>query len=288
MLLKSPEFDVRLVSAAFRDTTYRARVACRFLEVAGRTDVPVGVGLRQADFGGGGRQAEWIRDYRLADYPGTVHEDGVDALVKTLMTSAEPMTLVCIGPLPNIAEALRREPAIAPRTRFVGMHGSVYRGYRGKETVDKEWNVVADAASARAVFTAPWREMVITPVDTCSLVQLKGEHYRAVCDCEHPLTRALIENYRLWLRTGKQPVAGPETESSVLFDTVAVHLAYSSQWLDLRTLGIRVTEDGFTVPDEAARRVRTAVAWKDRNAFESDLVRRLCGPVADADPGAGA
>ncbi len=47
------------------------------------------------------------------------------ALIDTIMASPEPVTLLAIDPLPNIGEALRREPRIAERARFVGMHGSL-------------------------------------------------------------------------------------------------------------------------------------------------------------------
>jgi len=41
MMLKSPELDVKLVVTATGDTTYRAKIVARMLEIGGRTDVPV-------------------------------------------------------------------------------------------------------------------------------------------------------------------------------------------------------------------------------------------------------
>ena len=49
MLLKSPELDLRLVVTDFGDTVYRARLVAKLLQVAGRTDVPIGIGIRQAE-----------------------------------------------------------------------------------------------------------------------------------------------------------------------------------------------------------------------------------------------
>ena len=43
------------------------------------------------------------------------------------MASEEPLTVIAIGPLGNIGEALSREPRIAPKLHFVA--GAVYRGY---------------------------------------------------------------------------------------------------------------------------------------------------------------
>ena len=49
MMLKSPELDVKLVVTDTGNTTYRAKIAAKMLEIAGRTDVPVGVGLHLDD-----------------------------------------------------------------------------------------------------------------------------------------------------------------------------------------------------------------------------------------------
>lgn len=199
LLLKSPELDLKLVVSDSGDTVYRARVVAKMLEVAGRTDVPVAVGIRQAT--NGGPQAPWVAGYELSKYPGKVLDDGVKALIDTIMASPEPITLIAIGPVPNLKAALAKEPGIAKKARFVGMHGSVRVGYGGKSTPDPEYNVVADVPAARAAFTAAW-PMTITPLDTCGLVKLTGDKYRKVADSADPLARAVIENYKIWYKAG--------------------------------------------------------------------------------------
>jgi len=272
LLLKSPELDPKLVVSDSGDTEYRAKIICRLLEVAKRTDIPVGVGLRQKT--GGGRQAAWVKDYNLARYPGKVHRDGVGAIIRTILDSPEPITLICIGPVPNIQAALEREPKIATRARFIGMHGSVRKGYGGKPTPDAEWNVVANPAACRKAFTAAW-PMTITPLDTCGLVRLKGEKYRKVARCEDPLVQALMENYRIW-RKAQDPKAPDEVDaSSVLFDTVAVYLAISTELVRIERLPLVVTDQGFTVVDPKGKPIDCALEWKDLGAFEDFLVERL-------------
>jgi len=129
LLLKSPELDLKMVVTDTGDTVYRAKIAAKLLEVAKRTDVPVAVGIKQRPHGA--PQAPWVADYDLAKYPGKVHEDGVTALIDMIMASPQPITLICIGPVPNIQAALARQPEIAKKARFVGMHGSVRKGYNG-------------------------------------------------------------------------------------------------------------------------------------------------------------
>ena len=68
---------------------------------------------------------------------------GVGAMIDAIMKSPEPITVICICPMPNMMEALKREPRIAQKARFVGMHGSIRKGY-GKPQPDAEWNVKAN------------------------------------------------------------------------------------------------------------------------------------------------
>jgi inosine-uridine nucleoside N-ribohydrolase len=274
MLLKSPELDLKLVVTDTGNTTYRASVAAKMLQIAGRADVPIGIGMRQGDETG--PQAPWVEGYDLSSYPGTIYEDGAGALIDTILSSPEPVTLICVGPVPNIAVALEREPRIAKNARFVGMHGSVRLGYGGSSDVSAEYNVLADPEACRAAFAAPW-EVTITPLDTCGLVVLKGDAYAQVRDCPDPLIRAVLENYRIWAPRVTWAKVDPETRSSTLFDTVAVYLAFSEELLVMEQLGIEVTDEGYTVVDDQAKAIRCATAWKDLPAFERFLAQRLTG-----------
>ncbi len=272
LLLKSPELEPKLVVSDSGDTEYRAKIIARLLEVAKRTEIPVGIGLRQKS--GGGRQAAWVKEYDHSRYHGKVHRNGVGAIIRTILDSPEPITLICIGPVPNIQAALEREPKIATRARFIGMHGSVRKGYGGRSKPDAEWNVVANPAACRKAFTAAW-PMTITPLDTCGLVRLKGEKYRKVAQCKDPLVQALMENYRIW-RKAQDPKAPDEVDaSSVLFDTVAVYLAISTDLVRIERIPLVVTDKGFTVPDPQGKPIDCAIEWKDLGAFEDFLVQRL-------------
>jgi hypothetical protein len=65
------------------------------------------------------------------------------------------------------------------------------------------------------------------------------------------------------------------TRSSVLFDTVAVYLAFTQELCKMEKLGIRVTDDGFTRIDDQAKKVNAAVEWKNLDSYRDLLVARL-------------
>lgn len=276
-LLRCPELDLKLVVGDNGKTLYRTKLLARFLEIAGRSDVPVGIGL-DVNRHGDGPQAAWISDYNLNRYPGKIYPDGVRAMIETIMTSTEPVTIIATGPVPNIKGALALEPRIAEKARFVGMHGSVRRGYGGSKDPAPEYNVKEDIPACREALSAKW-PVVITPLDTCGLVHLKGDDYKRVRESRDPIAKAIIENYKVWsdsnARAGR--VMPFETQSTTLFDTVAVYLAFSEQWLQMEELGLRVDDKGFTVPDPTAKKIRAALEWTDKAAFEKFLSERVAG-----------
>ena len=78
LLLKCPELNVKLITTTSDDTTIKAKLVAKFLEMSGRTDIPIGIGPPE------GRKKGplfgWIEDYDLKQYPGTIFENGIEAV----------------------------------------------------------------------------------------------------------------------------------------------------------------------------------------------------------------
>ena len=279
MLLKSPELDLRLVSTATGDTTYRAKLAARILEVAERSDVPVAAGRVHGECPSA--QASWVSSYDLSAYPGGFTANAAESIVSTVMAIDKPITIIAIGPLTNVADALKLEPRIAQNARFVGMHGSLSRNFDDAEGAIAEYNVVQDIAAAQSVFNAPWPK-IITPLDTCGNVRLGSDALSVLAASPCPLVQSVLENYRIWLDfnnvTGAESgwLSGqPHHHTSILFDTVAIHLAYSQQFLRVEAMGLRVTNDGYTVADDGAGPIDVASEWKNLAGYREFLLQRL-------------
>lgn len=274
LLLKSPEFDVKLIVGDFGKTEYRTKLFAKLLEVAGRTEIPIGVGVD--DVTGTGGQEAWIKDYDLAKYPGVIHQDGVQAMIDLINASDEKITLLAVGPLPNIKVALERSPEIASKVNFVGMQGSIHRGYGQSPQPSPEYNVKQDIASCKAAFVADW-PMTITPLDTCGQIQISGERYQKLQQSEDPLIVALMENYQLWAAAHPKPtvIEHAKTASSTLYDTVAVYLAADTQLCEMQALPIQVTDYAMTIIKAGAKEMSVAVEWHDVEAFKDWLVGRL-------------
>jgi purine nucleosidase len=78
----------------------------------------------------------------------------VDFIVETLRAAPGEITLVAVGPLTNIALAVRREPRVVEWARDLVIMGGSYT--RGNTNPAAEFNMLADPEAAAIVFDAGW------------------------------------------------------------------------------------------------------------------------------------
>ncbi|MDA8201531.1 MAG: nucleoside hydrolase [Chloroflexi bacterium] len=154
----SPAIDLRAITTvAGNHTVDRMTLnARRICTVAGIRGVPIAQGcdrpLVRAQIVGSDIHGESGLD-GPAFGPPVVDVDprhAVDLIVELIMAAGEPMTLVAIGPLTNVATALRREPRLASRLREISLMGGAWG--LGNRTPAAEFNIVVDPEAARIVF----------------------------------------------------------------------------------------------------------------------------------------
>jgi purine nucleosidase len=139
--------------------------ALRVLDYLGAAGVPVTAGCpvplvrdgRSAEHvhGADGLGGAGLPPARSDPRPG----HATDFIIDTALAAPGEVTLVAVGPLTNIALALRREPALIASVRdFVIMGGS---SGRGNVTPAAEFNIAVDPEAAAIVFTAGWTVTMI-------------------------------------------------------------------------------------------------------------------------------
>ncbi len=279
LLMRRPELDLRLVVTEGGNAVYRGRLTAKLLMLGKYDHVPLAIGDDGHD--DPAAQSDWIGDFTLKDYAGTVRTDGAQAMVDIIMASDDPVTIISVGPATTVAAALKLEPAIAKRARFVGMFGSIHTGYGAGKPPEAEYNVKTDPTALRNVFEAAW-PCSITPLDTCGFLVLDGPLYQRLRKSSDPFARSCIKNSEVWLphATWMARDFNIQKTSSTLFDVVAVVMAYDESDLVVQTLPLSVLDDGMTVVDPInGTPVRCAIAWKNMPRFKtrvvSDLTKKL-------------
>ena len=133
------------------------------------TGVPVYQGSRNA-MKGVSETAEYahgsdgLGDVGFADPTITKQDEhAVDFLVRAFVESEEPIELVTLGPLTNIALALLKEPAIAKKiSSLVMMAGGITNG---NTTSASEFNIWVDPEAADLVFRSDIQNKTMVPLE---------------------------------------------------------------------------------------------------------------------------
>lgn len=281
MLLKSPELDVKLITTATADTAMRGDVTARLLKAAGRTDIPIAAGrtFRIENI------ANHLKQYlEKTGTPRGNYPDAAQAIVDTVHASPEPVTIICIAPLTNIADAVKLDPSIAPKTNIVAMSGSVYKNYKMEPQRCKEWNVFCDAESSEIVYNnQKWRSFSIIPLDTSTDLFFSNAWMKDLEALNDPLLKECLESHLWWQSSIRSGIPGgvdhpaeeyPEKTSS-LYDVAAVYLAYSNAAFVMEEKPMIVKDGIFVDSEDAPNRILAAVDWKDRAGFEKHFTERL-------------
>jgi purine nucleosidase len=110
-------------------------------------------------------------------------DDGIGVLIRTFKDAAakgDKADILMIGPLTNLALALRLEPTIVDGigTLYI-MGGNVYG--RGNTTPAAEFNIYADPEAGHIVLTAGI-ETIVVPWEACVAHYMEGERVAALFD----------------------------------------------------------------------------------------------------------
>jgi inosine-uridine nucleoside N-ribohydrolase len=253
LALASPELDLQGVTTVGSDAQDRAWMACRFLTAVGRRAVPVAWGRGPQPSSPIKGQIQYRRHpaviFNRTSRP--VKEPAVDFLYARLKAQPGKLTLVALGPLTNIARLLTERPDCKPWIkRIVLMGGAVRVGYEGKPPAAAEWNIKADVAAARTVFTSGV-PLVVAPLDATATLKLEGPLRRRLFAACTPLTFQVQALYQLW-----------DKPTPTLFDPAAVALAFNESFCTMEALHLEVDDRGLTRVGKGKPNARVATAIK--------------------------
>lgn len=171
-----------------------ARNACILRQIAGRDDVPVFAGadrplVREPAGAGEFHGEEGLGD--LSPIPttkGAETEHAVDALVRLVNGQPEgTLTLILMGPMTNLALALRKDAALAQRLKQVVVMGGA-RSEGGNITASAEFNIWADPDAAAEVM-ASGAKVVMLGLDVTHKVRATEERIAAIEAIENESAR---------------------------------------------------------------------------------------------------
>lgn len=200
--LFAPQLELKLITTvagnvSVEKTTRNALALMHFWE----KDIPVAQGaatplvrkLRDAAYVHGESGMEGYTFVEHARQPSDI--PAFEAIYQCLMASAEPVTLVTIGPLTNIALLLTQRPDCQSRiARLVMMGGSAGRG---NFTPNAEFNIAIDPEAAARVFESGL-DIVMCGLDVTNQALLSPEYLRELPELNQTgkMLHSLFSHYR--------------------------------------------------------------------------------------------
>lgn len=183
VILGSPELQLEGVTCVYGDVDLRAKMALKLLKLAGRTDVPVMTGASDTLLGL--RDIFWpghegkglLEDEDDVLQPSTEH--AIDFIIRMVMDNPGEIHLLAIGPLTNVAIAVRREPALAKNLAHLTIMGGAIRGPESLHLNVAEHNFLCDPEAAHVVMSAG-APVTLVPLDVTTRVEIRRGDLRRI------------------------------------------------------------------------------------------------------------
>jgi purine nucleosidase len=274
LALGSPELDVLAITAVAGNvplalTERNARKVC---ELAGRADLPVHAGcdrplareLVTAEHvhGKTGLDGPALSEPRMA----LAETHAADAIVELLRAHPPGAVTLCpIGPLTNIATALRKAPDVAGRIKEIVLMGGAIA--EGNITPAAEFNIYVDPHAAEVVFGAGV-PLVMHGLDVTHQALVTPERLEAIRRLDTPVSRTvaeLLEFYNVYDQTRRGRVGAP------LHDPCAIAYLLDPALFDGRQCHVAIETRGEHTLG------RTVVDWsgRTRHAPNALVINRI-------------
>ena len=243
---RAPELNLLAVTCVAGNQTLdkTALNTRRVMTVAGIRDVPVAAGMA----------TPLVRPLVTAPYAhgesgldgyefgppevDLVPEHAVDLIIRTVQASAEPVTLVPVGPLTNVAMALLRAPEIKEKISRIVLMGGAARF--GNVTPAAEFNIYVDPEAAAVVFGAG------LPM---TMVGLDATHQARIRTADRERIRglgsevgAMVADLLAWFTRGSEQRAG--WEGAPVHDALAVAAVIRPDLLETQHVNVVIETTG--------------------------------------------
>lgn len=241
-LLSSQFVDVKLISVSTGDVHYKASLVAKILTLLHMTNIPICLGVKSniEEYS----QKEWLSDFDISTYPGTIYKNYEEAYKKAI-EGATNVTILELAPMSTLANVLN--VIDKNKVKVIAMAGSIYHGYFNSNDPSIECNVVRDIDAARKVVESNIN-LTLVPLDVCHDFIVSGESYQKILNSNIIRSQIVIENYKLWCKKykGNANSYNPKKSSSILYDLLASFVILFPQYFDYLHVPIKITDDGYT------------------------------------------
>ncbi len=168
-----------------------------------------------------------------------VVQHGSDFLIEKIMSSPGEITLVAIGPLTNVALAIRQEPRIVQAVREVIVMGGAIR-YEGNTTALAEFNTYVDPHAAHIVYHSGM-PITLVPLDVTYQCILTKEDVQRMRKVDSPITKFVEDATRFYMEFHDEYQS---IDGCVINDPLALALTFAPELCTYQEMPVDVDISG--------------------------------------------
>jgi purine nucleosidase len=247
LALASPEVTVEGLSIVHGNCSLEqaTRNALSVLELADASHIPVASGcdlpLVQPSLLAPETHGETGLGYARLPAPRTkpVGQHAIDVLVEKLLAAPGEITLVAIGPLTNVALAIRQEPRVVQAIKELIIMGGALRS-EGNTTALAEFNTYVDPHATHIVYHAGISTTLV-PLDVTYQCILTPEDVRRLQNIDSPITKFVAESTRFYMEFHDEY---QKINGCVINDPLALALTFAPELCFYRELYVDVDISG--------------------------------------------
>jgi len=176
MALSCPDVDIVGFSTVFGNATaaQSAKNVLRVLQLVNRMEIPIYCGVEDSMVGGKGDSCYFHGKDGLGDVPESNppdhnlirKENAVLELIRIMNEQPGEIEVIALGPLTNLAIALRMDPALGSKIKHCHIMGGNYAG-EGNVTAGAEFNFYSDPEAAHVVLRELSCPVTLSAWETC-------------------------------------------------------------------------------------------------------------------------
>ena len=164
-----------------------------------------------------------------------IGQHGSDFLIEKIMSNPGEVTLVAIGPLTNVALAIRQEPRIVSALKEIIIMGGAIR-HEGNTTALAEFNTYVDPHAAHIVFHAGIPTTLV-PLDVTYQCILTAQDVERLQKIDSPITQFVKDTTRFYMEFHDEYQG---VEGCVINDPLALALTFAPELCDYQELPVDV------------------------------------------------
>lgn len=203
LALSLKQLDIIGITTVYGNTNLRARQINKALTLAKRNDIKVYAGCGNVIKSLHPLKTDTIfcqysddlmeKKYKpINENENCMGDSAIDYLVDCARKYKEELTIVCIGPLTNIAKAILKDKEAMSKVKYVMMGGSFSK-------IEREWNIACDYEAAKIVFDSKL-DLTAIGVDVTRKVEISKQFQNTILNkkSDSEFTNYLIECANKW------------------------------------------------------------------------------------------